>query len=261
MVHAAASSARVATYIPLGLELLEALELAGYRLVGQQRLVLAQRALANLRVLGLGDGILEEGLLELVEGDDDAEELGEGVVQVALGAGARELDFLRGGSVAAWARVRRRSSHLVEVDGRGEAGVGHVAMRRGRIALSGHHGGGSRCCIELTRRCAGRTKLSSKRTSTSTRRMPWRGHDVAAAEYPHRLPVACGVVIDNVDPRKFLAIPRLAAASTSRWSRNQPPSSSQRFLPIPHRESGESRSRWRPAKRTSRRRKSSKRST
>lgn len=74
------------TYIPLGLELLQALKLLGDGLIRQQRLILPQRPLADLRVLGLWNGILEEGLLKLVEGDDDAEELGKGVLQVTLGS-------------------------------------------------------------------------------------------------------------------------------------------------------------------------------
>jgi hypothetical protein len=38
---------------------------------------LLQRTLADLGVVGLGDGIFEEGFLELVDGDNDAEDLGE----------------------------------------------------------------------------------------------------------------------------------------------------------------------------------------
>ena len=74
------------TYIPFGLELLEAAKGLGDRLVSEDRLVLLERALANLGVVGLGDGVLEEGFLELVERDDDAEELGERFLEVALGA-------------------------------------------------------------------------------------------------------------------------------------------------------------------------------
>jgi hypothetical protein len=55
-----------APYIPLGLELLQALELVGDGLIGQQRLILPQRPLADLGVLGLGDGIFKERLFELV---------------------------------------------------------------------------------------------------------------------------------------------------------------------------------------------------
>ena len=76
----------VETYIPFGLELLEAAKGLGDRLVGEDRLVLLERPLADLGVVGLGDGVLEKGLFELVERDDDAEELGEGFLEVALGA-------------------------------------------------------------------------------------------------------------------------------------------------------------------------------
>lgn len=115
-----------AMHIPLGLELLQALKLARYALVGQQRLVLAQRALANLRVLGLGDGIFEEGLFELVERDDDAEELREGVLQVALGSGVGELHFL-------WEAGCQRELGRADVDGR----TGERAPRRGLWLLRG----------------------------------------------------------------------------------------------------------------------------
>lgn len=61
------------TYIPLGLELLQALEFLGNGFIGQERLVLPQRSLAYLGVLGFRDCIFEECLLKLVERDDDAE--------------------------------------------------------------------------------------------------------------------------------------------------------------------------------------------
>lgn len=53
-----------------------------------------QRPLAYLCVVGLGDGIFKKSLLELVEGDQDAEDLGQRVLKVALGACLGELDLL-----------------------------------------------------------------------------------------------------------------------------------------------------------------------
>lgn len=82
---------------PLRLELLQPHEGLGYRLIFEEGLVLLERAVAYLGVLRLGDGVLEEGLLELVEGYEDAEDFGEGVFEVAFGGGLGELDFLVGG--------------------------------------------------------------------------------------------------------------------------------------------------------------------
>jgi hypothetical protein len=86
---------QVETYIPLGLELLQSYKRLSYRLVGDQRLVLLQRTLADLGVVGLWDGILEESFLELVDGDNDAEYFGKRVLQIAFGPRISELDFLR----------------------------------------------------------------------------------------------------------------------------------------------------------------------
>jgi hypothetical protein len=63
------------TYIPLRLELLEPHKRLCHRLVGKDGLVLLQRPLAYLGVIRFGDSIFEEGLLQLVQGDDDAEYL------------------------------------------------------------------------------------------------------------------------------------------------------------------------------------------
>lgn len=65
------------TYIPSGFEFFYALKLVGDGLVGQQRLVLSQRSLANLRVFRFWDRIFQERLFELVESDNDAEQFGE----------------------------------------------------------------------------------------------------------------------------------------------------------------------------------------
>ena len=83
-----------AAYIKLGFEFLDSLELMRYCLVGQQRLVLPQRPLADVRVFGLGDGILHERLLQLIESHDDAEELGKRVLKIALGTRVGELHLL-----------------------------------------------------------------------------------------------------------------------------------------------------------------------
>lgn len=82
------------TYIPLGLELLQPNKRVCHRFIGNQRLVLLQAPLADLGVVSLGDGILEEGLFELVDGDEDAEDLGERVLQVTFGACVGELNLL-----------------------------------------------------------------------------------------------------------------------------------------------------------------------
>lgn len=64
------------TNIPLGLELLDAYKGSGDAFVGQDGIVLLERALADFRVVCLRDGVLEEGLFEFVEGDEDAKDLG-----------------------------------------------------------------------------------------------------------------------------------------------------------------------------------------
>lgn len=64
------------TNIPLGLELLNAYKGSGDAFIGQDGIVLLEGALADFRVVGFRDGVLEEGLFELVEGDEDAEDLG-----------------------------------------------------------------------------------------------------------------------------------------------------------------------------------------
>lgn len=82
------------TYIPLGFELLQPHEGLHDGLIGENGIVLLQRPLADLGVIRLGYGILEESLLQLVEGDDDAEDFGEGVMQVPLRAVVCEFYLL-----------------------------------------------------------------------------------------------------------------------------------------------------------------------
>lgn len=83
-----------ATYIPLGLELFQPHKGIGDGLIGEDGSVLLQRPLADLSVLGFGDGIFEKGLLELVDGDNDAEDLSQRFLEVALCACLCEFDFL-----------------------------------------------------------------------------------------------------------------------------------------------------------------------
>jgi hypothetical protein len=83
-------------YLPLSLELLQSHKRLCYCLVGDKRLVLFQRALADLGVVGFGDGILEKRFFELIDGDDDAEDFGEGVLKITLGARIGKLYFLYG---------------------------------------------------------------------------------------------------------------------------------------------------------------------
>ena len=83
------------SYIELGLELLQTAKCFRDRLIREERLVLPQRPLTDLRVLRFRDGIFQECLLKLIKGDDDAEELGKRVLKVALGSGVRELHLLQ----------------------------------------------------------------------------------------------------------------------------------------------------------------------
>lgn len=100
------------TYIPLGLELFQSHKRLRDGLVGHERLVLLQRALAYFGVVRLGYGILQERAFQLVDGDDDAEDLGERVLQVALGARLGELDLLRPAAVSAQRLWPRRASFV-----------------------------------------------------------------------------------------------------------------------------------------------------
>jgi hypothetical protein len=84
----------MATHIPFGLEVLEAAEGPRNGLFGKDGLVLLQRSVAYLGVVGFGYRVFEKGLFELVESDDDAEELGERVLKVALGASVCQFNFL-----------------------------------------------------------------------------------------------------------------------------------------------------------------------
>jgi hypothetical protein len=85
---------RYNTHIPFRLELFQPDKCLCDSLVRQDRLVLLQGSLANLGVVGLGDGILEEGFFELVKSHEDAEDLGQGVLEVALSACLGELHLL-----------------------------------------------------------------------------------------------------------------------------------------------------------------------
>lgn len=130
------------TYIPLGFELLEANEGFSHRFVGENRLVLLERSLADFRVVGLGDGILQEGLLQLVNSDNDGVDLRKRVLQVAFGTTVCQLNLLFRGKP----RTQFDSydalapgAYLVQVDGCRQGRVGHIAVRRGRVRLSCHH--------------------------------------------------------------------------------------------------------------------------
>lgn len=83
------------TYIPLGLELLQPDKGICDSLVGEDGPILLQRSLANLGVVGFRDRIFKKGLLQLVNGDDDTKDLGQGLLEVALGACLGKLYFLR----------------------------------------------------------------------------------------------------------------------------------------------------------------------
>lgn len=85
---------RVATYTPFSLKLLQANKCSRHGFIGQYGPVLLERALADLGVLGLWDGILEKCLLQLVQGDYDAKHLGERVPEILLGPRLGELDLL-----------------------------------------------------------------------------------------------------------------------------------------------------------------------
>ena len=60
------------TYIPLRLESLQVTKRCQDGFVGEMALVLAQQAIARLRVFALLDGVAQVRFLECVEGDDDA---------------------------------------------------------------------------------------------------------------------------------------------------------------------------------------------
>jgi len=83
-----------APYIPLGLEIFKISKLPRNRLISQQRLILPQRSLADLSILCFRHSIFQKGLFELIKCYDNAEEFGEGFLEVALGTGVGELDFL-----------------------------------------------------------------------------------------------------------------------------------------------------------------------
>jgi hypothetical protein len=55
---------------------------------------LLQRPLADLGVIGLGDGIFQERFFELIDRNDDAKYLGERVLKVTLSACVGKLDLL-----------------------------------------------------------------------------------------------------------------------------------------------------------------------
>ena len=89
------------THIVLLLEALEVPKLPPHALVAQRAAVLLDEPAADIGVLSLGDGVARVRALEVVEHDDDAVDLREGVEELALrGAVPGELDFLQRGRVS-----------------------------------------------------------------------------------------------------------------------------------------------------------------
>ena len=86
------------TYIPLPLKSLEIHKGTGDVLIVQVRFVLLEQPVAEVGVLGLGDGVLDVGLLQPVERDDDAVDLRQRVLEIPLGCCFGKLDFLLGTS-------------------------------------------------------------------------------------------------------------------------------------------------------------------
>lgn len=84
-------------YIPLQLEPLQIPKRRSDRVIRQITLVLPQQAVACLGVLGLLDRVAQVGLLQRIEGDDDAVYLRERFVQIAFCGIVGELHFLRHG--------------------------------------------------------------------------------------------------------------------------------------------------------------------
>jgi hypothetical protein len=112
------SASRAITYLPRLVERVQIAKGTCNRLVGEVRLVLLQQPAACLGVVGLCDRVLQIRLFERVERDDDAVDLGQGVVQVSLGVGRGQLDFLRRASVrcSRCEGVCRTSSRLMVAD-------------------------------------------------------------------------------------------------------------------------------------------------
>lgn len=85
---------RAITYLPLFRKLIQSAKCLRDCLIGKIGLVLLHQPVACLGVVGFGDGVLQVGLLYGIERDDDAVDLGQRVVQVALCIGCRQFDFL-----------------------------------------------------------------------------------------------------------------------------------------------------------------------
>lgn len=93
-----------------------------------------QEPAACFRILGLGYRVLDVCFLETVKGDDYTVDFGKGVVEVPLFGG--ELDFLCWRISLVWARAGRAAGareYLIEIDRRGEGGIGYVAVRAGGV--------------------------------------------------------------------------------------------------------------------------------
>lgn len=140
------------TNFPLIFERFQIYKRLGHALICEDGFVLLQQPIADLRVFRLGHGVLQVCFFELVKRHNDAEDFGEGVVEVTLGAAVGELDFLNyeslGSAGGVWNGAKLREevlgwrAYLVETDCGGEGCVGNVAVRRRRVGLPvGIHGG------------------------------------------------------------------------------------------------------------------------
>ena len=83
------------THIPLPLEGLQVPKSLGYGLVTQDGFVLLEEAVADFSVLGFRDGVFCIRLFEAIEGDNDAVDLREGIIEIALGGCSSEFNLLR----------------------------------------------------------------------------------------------------------------------------------------------------------------------
>lgn len=127
--------------MPLIRKLVQVAECARNRVVGEVRLVLLQQAVACLGIVGLGNRVLEVGLLNSVERSDDAVYLGQRVVQVPLGIRRGQLDFLRRESARAGRPdCEGGTVYLVKTDGGIERRPRDVRRRRIRKLSAGVHG-------------------------------------------------------------------------------------------------------------------------
>ena len=129
-------------YIPLLLESLQIHKLPPHTLFAEVASILLQEPATCLRVLGFGDRVLDICFLETVEGDDYTVDFCERVVEVALLGG--QLDFLCR-RVSLVGITGELVKYFIQIDRRGERGVGHIAVwARGVCWLAHrfiHHGG------------------------------------------------------------------------------------------------------------------------